>query len=134
VALEAALPAGVAVVEDRRTGADEHYAIGARLDPVDLDVATRLGSLKPPDVGSAAPRLRVRVTDSDGFVVFVEKGWSAVFGFYSPATRPTGIIPGQVRLLRSFLVGKEATVARVILASETDGTFVPKATPKPTKK
>jgi len=67
-------------------------------------------------------------------VVFVEKGWSAVFGFYSPATRPTGIIPGQVRLLRSFLVGKEATVARVILASETDGTFVPKATPKPTKK
>jgi hypothetical protein len=67
-------------------------------------------------------------------VVFVEKSWTAVFGFYSPATRPTGIIPGQVRLLRSFLIGKEATVARVILASETAGTFVPRATPKPTKR
>ena len=78
VAPDAALPDGVAVVEDRRTGADEQYAIGSRLDPVDLDVATRLGSLKPPDVGSAAPRLRVRVTDSDGFVVFVEKSWTAV--------------------------------------------------------
>ncbi|HET9852454.1 MAG TPA: FtsQ-type POTRA domain-containing protein [Candidatus Limnocylindrales bacterium] len=131
---DAALPAGVAVVEDRRTGADEQLAIGARLDPVDLDVATRLGSLEPPDVGSAAPHLRVRVTDADGFLVFVDKGWTAVFGFYSPATRAASIIPGQVRLLRSFLIDREATVARVILASETDGTFVPKATPKPTKK
>lgn len=134
VAKDAELPAGVAAVEDRRTGADDQLSIGARLDPVDLDVATRLASLMPSDVGSAAPRLRVRITDDDGFVVFVEKGWSATFGFYSPATRPTSIIPGQVRLLRSFLSGKEATVARVILASETDGTYVPLATPKPTKK
>jgi hypothetical protein len=130
----AALPDGVAVVEDGRTGAETRYSIGSRLEATDLDVATRLGSLRPADVGSAAPRLRVRVTDSEGFVLFAEQGWTATFGFYSPATRPTAIIPGQVRLLRSFLTGREAGVSRVILASETDGTYVPKATPRPTKK
>jgi hypothetical protein len=54
-----------------------------------------------------------------------------VFGFYSPATRPTEMIPGQVRLLRSLLAGREATVGRIVLASETDGTYVPKRTPNP---
>jgi hypothetical protein len=44
------------------------------------------------------------------------------------------MIPGQVRLLHSLLAGREATVERVILASETDGTFVPKATPRPAKR
>jgi hypothetical protein len=131
----AELPAGVAVIEDRRSGSAESLGIGSRLDPVDLDVATRLGSLKPGDVGSAESRLRVRITNPDGYVVFTEGGWTGVFGFYSPATRPTELIPGQVRLLRSFLVQHgEAAVARVILASDTAGTYVPKATPKPTKK
>jgi hypothetical protein len=54
-----------------------------------------------------------------------------VFGFYTPSLRTTELIPGQVRLLRSLLTGREQTVERVILASETDGTYVPKATPKP---
>lgn len=127
-------PAGVAVVEDRRAGAAGRYAVGGRLDPVDLDVATRLGSLTPADVGSAASRLRVSVTDTDGFLVSVDKGWLAVFGFYSPATRPADMIPGQVRLLRSLLAGQEANVQRVVLASEAGGTFIPKATPRPSKK
>jgi hypothetical protein len=74
------------------------------------------------------------VTDEDGYVVAAPRGWDAVFGFYSPATRPTEMIPGQVRLLRSLLAGREATVERVILASETDGTFVPRATPQPSKR
>ncbi len=135
VARSAALPAGVAVIEDRRTRSAQGIAVGSRLDPVDLDVATRLGSLTTADVGSAESRLRVRITNPDGFVVFTEGGWAAVFGFYSPATRPADMIPGQVRLLRSFLAGNgEDTIARVILASETNGTYVPKATPKPTKK
>ena len=122
------VPAGVAIVDDRRAGASGALAIGGRLDPVDLDVATRLGSLTPADLGSAAPRLRIGVTDADGFLLSVERGWTAVFGFYSPATRPAGMIPGQVRLLRSLLSGRESTVERVILASETDGTYVPKPT------
>jgi hypothetical protein len=39
-----------------------------------------------------------------------------------------------VRLLRSLLIGREPLVERVILASETDGTYIPKATPLPSPK
>ena len=132
VGKEAALPAGVTVIEDRRTGGVEPLAIGSRVDAVEFDVATRLGSLSPADVGSNAVRLKVAITDLDGFIVSAQGGgWTAVFGVYSPATRSTAIIAGQVRLLRSLLVGREGTVARIILASETDGTYIPKATPKP---
>jgi hypothetical protein len=129
---QAALPAGVALVDDIRTGGTAPLAIGGKLDAVELDVATRLGSLVPGDVGSNATRLRVSITDLDGFIVTTPSGWTAVFGLYSPATRSTDIIPGQVRLLRSLLAGREATLARIILASATDGTYVPRATPKPT--
>ena len=131
VARDARLPAGVAVVDDRRWDAGHDLSIGGHLDPIDLDVATRLGSLTPADIGSAAERLQVLVTNQDGFVVSAPEGWLAVFGFYSPATRSTDMIPGQVRLLRSLLDGREATVRRVILASATDGTYVPRITPRP---
>lgn len=129
---KAPLPPGVAVVDDRRTGGIVPLAIGSRLDVVELDVATRLGSLVPADIGSNATRLRVAITDLDGFIVSTPGGWTAVFGPYSPATRPTEMIPAQVRLLKSLLAGREATLARIILASGTDGTYVPRATPKPT--
>ena len=130
----APLPAGVAVVDDRRQGAISLLAIGGRLDAVDLDVATRLGSLSPADVGSGAAQLQVAATDDEGFIVTTPGGWTAVFGFYSPATRSTDIVPGQVRLLRSLLEGREATVRRIILASDTDGTYVPRTTPRPTRR
>lgn len=126
----APLPDGVAVVDDQRGGVAP-LAIGSKLDAVELDVATRLGSLVPGDIGSTAKRLRLAITDLDGFVVSTPGGWAAVFGLYSPATRSTEIIPGQVRLLRSLLAGREPTLSRIILASATDGTYVPKATPKP---
>lgn len=130
---DAALPAGVTLVDDRRTGGlGVQLAIGGHVDAVEFDVATRLGSLTPADVGSSAERLRVVITDLDGFVVSPPGGWTAVFGFYSPATRSPEMIPGQVRLLRSLLYGREPDVARIILASATDGTYVPKPTPKPT--
>jgi len=128
---DAKLPAGVAVVDDRRLAAGQDLRIGGRLDAIDLDVATRLGSLTPADIGSAASRLQVVVTTEDGFLVSAPGDWQAVFGFYSPATRSTDMIPGQVRLLKSLLDGREAAVRRVILASATDGTYIPRATPKP---
>ena len=128
---ETKLPTGVALVDDRRRDADAELWIGAHLDSVDLDVATRLGSVTPADVGSAAPQLRLVVTDDDGFALAASGGWLAVFGFYSPATRSTDIIPGQVRLLRSLLDGREGSVRRVILASATDGTYIPRTTPRP---
>jgi hypothetical protein len=97
-----------------------------------VEVANRLGSLEPADVGSAAERLRLTVDDVDGFLVSVSGGWTAVFGFYSPATRSAEMIPGQVRLLRSLLLDREPNTRRIILASVTDGTYVPRSTPKAT--
>jgi len=121
----AALPA----VIDRRA-ASVGLDVGSRLDPVDLDAATRLGSLRPVDLGSAAGTLTVELTDDQGFVlVAVPTGWAAVFGYYTPSLRTPEIIPGQVRLLASLLLEQgERTVERVVLASETDGTFT---TPAP---
>ncbi|MBI2782182.1 MAG: FtsQ-type POTRA domain-containing protein [Chloroflexi bacterium] len=127
----AALPAGVVVVVDGR-GGEEPPQVGGLVDAVDFDVATRLGSVTPADIGSAATSLRVAITDLDGFVLSSNGGWTAVFGFYSPATRSTDMIAGQVRLLKSLLYGREPDLLRIILASATDGTYVPKATPKAT--
>jgi hypothetical protein len=127
------------VIDDRRVQSI-NLDVGAHLDPVDLDAATRLASLVPADLGSSAVSLGVSVTDANGFVVTTRpSSWSAVFGFYTPSLRTTGMIPDQVRLLRSLLVGREAEVQRVILASGTDGTYTPRAapssspTPKPSK-
>lgn len=106
------------------------FAVGGRLDPLDLDAATRLGSIKPADVGSTAMRLAVSVTDENGFVVTaMPDGWSAVFGFYTPSLRRPDLIAGQVRLLHSLLAGREATVDRIILASDTSGTYIPRPSP-----
>jgi cell division septal protein FtsQ len=126
----AALP----VVVDRRS-LSTGLAVGSQLDPLDLDAATRLASLAPDDVGSSAASLAVTVTDETGFVVStVPEGWTAIFGFYTPSLRTTELIPGQVRLLRSLLDGREPDVGRVVLASATDGTYLPRSTPKPSAK
>ncbi len=121
--------AALTVVDDRRAGS-RSLAVGSRLDSVDLDAATRLGSIRPGDVGSAAAALVLQVTDEHGFVLAARPtGWTAVFGFYTPSLRTPDIIPGQVRLLRSLLARQgEANVVQVVLASETDGTF---STPRP---
>jgi cell division septal protein FtsQ len=123
--------AGLAVIDDRRAASAGLY-VGTRLDPQDVDAATRLASLVPADVGSAATDLQVRVTDENGFVIRADpQGWLAIFGFYTPSLRTTDLIAGQVRLLRSLLIGREPLIERVILASDTDGTYVPRPTPKP---
>lgn len=119
-----------AITDSRATSAA--LAVGSRLDPVDLDAATRLGSLVPLDLESSATSLVVAVTDANGFVVgTVPRSWIAVFGLYTPSLRTPAIIPGQVRLLRSLLAGREATIERVILADEDSGTFIPRPTAVP---
>jgi cell division protein FtsQ len=126
--------AKLAVIDDRRS-ASGGLAIGSRLDPVDVDAATRLASLLPADLASHAAGLAVSVTDENGFVLAsAPRGWTAVFGYYTPSLRTTDLIPDQVRLLRSLLDGREATVDRVVLASATDGTFTPRGTPAPSSK
>lgn len=120
---------GVPIVADTRTINLATFHVGSTLDPVDLDTAARLASLVPADVGSSATALVVSVSDANGFVVTaVPGGWTAVFGFYTQNLRTTDLIPGQVRLLRSLLAGREATVERVILADDRNGTYVPRAT------
>jgi cell division septal protein FtsQ len=122
-------PPTLRVMTDARA-ASASLGVGGRLDALDLDAATRLGSVAPADVGSAAPRLGVSVTDENGFVVSaLPGGWSAVFGFYTPSLRRPDLIPGQVRLLHSLLAGREPLVERVILASDTSGTYVARPSP-----
>lgn len=122
----------VPIVDDERA-TSRRLGLGATLSAVDLDAARRLGSLRPVDVGSTASELAVGVDDADGWTLRPaggegsDAGWIAVFGIYTPTLRPTTMIPGQVRLLRSLLSDREPEVARVVLASETDGTFVPRA-------
>jgi len=121
--------AAIPVVDDQRA-ASGGLAVGGRLAAADVDAATRLASLMPADVGSSAISLALLVTDQNGFVVNARPdGWSAIFGFYTPSLRTTELIPGQVRLLRSLLIGREQLVDQVILASETDGTYTPRGTP-----
>jgi cell division septal protein FtsQ len=124
--------ADLVVIDDQRA-ASAGLSIGTHLDPQDFDAATRLASLVPVDVGSAATGLQVRVTDANGFVIRADpQGWLAIFGFYTPSLRTTELIPGQVRLLRSLLIGREPLIEQIILASDTDGTYVPRPTPRPT--
>jgi hypothetical protein len=119
------------VVEDRRA-ASVGLSVGRSLDLVDLDAATRLASLVPGDVGSEARGLLVHVNDANGFVLRTSPaGWQAVFGFYTPTLRTPELVPGQVRMLRSLIIGREPLIDRVVLASETDATYTTKATPRP---
>jgi hypothetical protein len=119
--------AGLPTINDARAASAIGLSVGARIDTVDLDAATRLASLVPDDVGSGATSLAVKITDADGFVVTTSPAsWAAVFGPYSTYLRPTSLIPGQVRLLRSLLFGREAGVARITLADETHGTYLPR--------
>jgi hypothetical protein len=74
--------------------------------------------------------LLVRVSADRGFVVKPSDGaWFGVFGFYTSTLRSPAIIPGQVRLLRSLLAGGEGTFGIIVLASESDGTYLPPAAP-----
>jgi cell division septal protein FtsQ len=123
--------AGLPTVVDQRAAAMS-LGVGVQLDPVDVDAATRLASLSPAQIASAAQRLVVVVTDDHGFELRAQPdGWTAIFGFYTASLRRTDIIPGQVRLLGRLLVGRESTIASIILADENDGTYVPRPTPSP---
>jgi cell division protein FtsQ len=121
--------AGLPAITDGRaesTGLE----VGDTLDPIDVDAATRLGSVRPDQIGSSARSLRVSVSDQNGFVVRADPdGWTAIFGFYTPSLRTPDLIPGQVYLLGTLLAGRESSVDQLILASDTDGTYISRPTP-----
>lgn len=120
------------LVSDDRA-ASRSLRVGRSIDPVDLDVATRLGSLTPAQVGSSAAGLAVGVTDENGFVLSSSpKSWVAVFGFYGLSLRTPDLVPGQVQLLGALLAeAGEANVALIILADDRDGTYIPRTSPSP---
>jgi hypothetical protein len=101
-------------------------APGSTLEPLQLDVATRLLSLRPADVGSGSTGLIVAIDDADGWIVqpAAADPWTAVFGIYTAELRPPDLVPGQVRLLRSLLSGREQKIARVVLADAENGTYL----------
>jgi hypothetical protein len=110
---------GLAVVFDRRA-TDAGLGLGGIVDPVNLDAGYRLANLTPADVGSKAASLAVVLDDTHGFTLSsLPPGWVAEFGFYAPTVRQVGVIPTQVRDLRSALANwGEAKVAWVILVSD----------------
>ncbi len=130
VAATDASPTGALPVIDDAREASATLSIGDALDPVVLDAATRLGSLRPIDVGSVADALHATISETNGFVLTTSPpSWAAVFGLYTPTLRTPTLVPGQVRLLRSLLDGRESAIAQVILADDDTGTFIPKPTP-----
>lgn len=116
------------VIDDRRA-VSAWLDVGSRIEPVDLDVAKRLGSLRPADIGSAAAALHVSIDDRGFLLDSGSGGWTAEFGLYGPTVRKTERIPGQVRLLASLIAGREPTLDRIILADERTGTYTVKAAP-----
>jgi cell division septal protein FtsQ len=117
---------GLPVIVDHRA-ASATLDVGSGLDPVDLDAATRFASLKPADIGSAATALHLQIEDSDGYELRGDgQTWVAAFGFYTASLRTPDLIPGQVRLLRSLLAGRESTLRRVVLADDVNGTYTTK--------
>jgi hypothetical protein len=126
--------ADLPVIDDQRAKSPK-LGVGESLSPVDLDAATRLASLTPAAVGSAATGLSVGVTDGNGFVLSsFPESWIAVFGFYTPSLRTTELVPGQVQALREVMIQfGEPTVATVILADDKAGVYIPKPSTKPSE-
>ena len=107
---------------------------GSQLTSIELDAVTRLASLTPADLGTAAPSINLRLVSDFGFVIEAvgpTVAWTAVFGIYSVTIRPTSMIPGQVRLLRSLLAGRETRIGWVILADDQAGTYTDKGVRPP---
>jgi hypothetical protein len=132
------IAAGLPTVDDRRVASappggvvgevQPLPVVGDQLGPIEMDVATRLLSLRPADVGSSAPALQVTLDDQDGWTVrpAVDQPWTAVFGFYSATLRPPDLVPEQVRLLHSLITGREAQLLRIVLADAMHGTYTTK--------
>ena len=127
----AALAAAPLLFDDRTSS--PLPAVG-QLTATELDVATRLASLTPEDLGTTATTLTLRLLSDFGFVVEATGPsieWNAIFGIYSATIRPTNMIPGQVRLLRSLLAGRESRIGWVILADDQAGTYTAKGVRPP---
>mgnify|MGYP003340997051 FL=1 len=120
------LIATLPLITDAR--AESTMELGGSISTALFDAVTRLISLTPSDVGSAATGVALRVDPDWGLLLTARGGpadadWVAVFGTYTSALRPPTMIPEQVRLLRSLLARGEGRFGWVILADARAGTY-----------
>ena len=102
--------------------------VGDRLEGSDLAAVRRIAALTPRLLGSGARHLRFAIDDRDGFTVAAEpRGWTAIFGFYTPTLRPPSLIEKQVQCLTALLARDERAVRTVYLSPDRErcGTFQP---------
>jgi hypothetical protein len=112
-------------VQDGRLWADPP-TVGTYLRQSDLEVMRQLLAVTPELLDSAARQLRLRVDEADGYVLESEdRGWRALFGYYTPTLQPPEVIPRQVQCLQWLLASEERKLetVRLALSDETCGTF-----------
>lgn len=109
----------------------DQSASGARVAPLDLEVARVLGAVTPAHLRSAASELSLSVSDAEGWVMESDRGWRAVFGHYVPQSRPPASIAEQLTCLHALLVSQPEAVAEVTLSPSDDacGTYRPRPSP-----
>jgi hypothetical protein len=99
--------------------------VGSHLPQEDLMVMRHLLAITPEMLSERAGSLQLRVDENKGYVLHSDRGWSAIFGHYTPRVQPIESIPRQVQCLQAVLAAEERRLAQVWLSlSETGcGTF-----------
>jgi hypothetical protein len=113
---DATARATLPVVRDSRLTVDPPVE-GSFLSAIDMEVMRHLLALTPELLGSRSQDLQLTVDDVNGYVLESrDRGWDALFGYYTPSLQPPDRIPRQVQCLRWVLASEENGLERVWLA------------------
>jgi cell division septal protein FtsQ len=122
---DATARAALPIVRDSRLTVDPPVE-GSFLSAIDMEVMRHLLALTPELLGSRSQDLQLTVDDVNGYVLESrDRGWDALFGYYTPSLQPPDRIPRQVQCLRWVLASEENGLERVWLAlgEESCGTL-----------
>jgi hypothetical protein len=122
---DATARAALPIVRDSRLTVDPPVE-GSFLSAIDMEVMRHLLALTPELLGSRSQDLQLTVDDVNGYVLESrDRGWDALFGYYTPSLQPPDLIPRQVQCLRWVLASEENGLERVWLAlgEESCGTL-----------
>ncbi|MFO7531028.1 MAG: hypothetical protein R6W93_01115 [Candidatus Limnocylindrales bacterium] len=122
---DAAARAALPIVRDSRLTVDPPVE-GSFLSAIDMEVMRHLLALTPELLGSRSQDLQLTVDDVNGYVLESrDRGWDALFGYYTRSLQPPDLIPRQVQCLRWILASEENGLERVWLAlgEESCGTL-----------
>lgn len=137
VVAQAPIDADLPRVDDQRTASAPvptgPMAPGSLLAPLDLEVARVLGAVTPELLDIDGASLTLSVVDAEGWVMESDSGWRAVFGHYTPESRPPDSIAEQLTCLQALLMSEGEAVAEITLSLSDDacGTYRPRPTPSP---